>query len=128
MSRESKVFKTNFVVGSEGNEIFENCVLEVVGLICNLKPVSADNMNKVVEEHLSFNVNIENKIEFAPNITEVIDIQRNSSLQKLVLLTCYVLKLNSKLKRCLLHQERIIEDNITVDEYKKAIERWIKCE
>ena len=122
VNKESKVSKMNFVDGVEG--IFENCVLG----FCNLLTVDIDSVNKVVKEHLNFNVNIDTEFEIAPKLTEIIDIQRYSSLKKLLIVTCYVVKFISKLKCRLSKQERCFEDTITVDEYKDATERWIKCE
>ena len=64
------------------------------------------------------------------NVHNVIDIYKYSSLKKLIIVTCYVLKFIKMLhgKYEMKKRNDVGLNNITVDEYKYALDVWIKNE
>ena len=71
-----------------------------------------------------------NDVEVAETIPNVIDITRFSSMKKLITVTGYVIRFVDNLKGTVRNDNTnvLLENTLTIDEYKNALKLWIKTE
>ena len=95
----------------------------------------SDVVFEVAAEHVNdlsivLNSQTTNDVEVAETIHNVIDITRFSSMKKLIIVTGYVIRFVDNLKGTVRNDDTnaLLENTLTIDEYKNELKLWIKTE
>ena len=96
--------------------------------------VGSDVVFDVVAEHVNnlsivLNSRTANNVKVAKTIHNVIGITRLSSLKKLIIVTGYIISFVNNLKGTLKNgnTDVLLENALTIDEYKNVLNLWIKA-
>ena len=89
--------------------------------------VAAEHVNNL---SIVLNSRTANDVKVTVTIHNVIDIRRFSSLKKLIIITGFVIRFVNNLKGTLKNDNTnvLLENTLTIDEYKNALNLWIKAE
>ena len=89
--------------------------------------VAAEHVNNL---SIVLNSRTANDVKLTETIQNVIDIRRFSSLKKLIIVPSFVIRFVNNLKGTLKNDNTnvLLENTLTIDEYKNALNLWIKAE
>ena len=89
--------------------------------------VAAEHVNNL---SIVLNSRTTNDVKLTETIQNVIDIRRFSSLKKLIIVPSFVIRFVNNLKGTLKNDNTnvLLENTLTIDEYKNALNLWIKAE